>query len=737
MKHTLRTASLFARDSLVSVLVAAIALGPATPAFAGPQGDVVRRGSATITRTGDTTWTITASDGSIIEYSSFDIALRESVRFIQPGADARVLNRILGDAPTRIDGQLSGNGHIYIVNPAGVFFGEGSQVNVNGLHAAAGRISNDDFAAGTDRFTGVSGNVTNAGQIAGCEGLGDGCAVAARAVSLVGEEVVNSGQVIAEDGWIVIAAGNDVLIGRDDAGGPLLRIEGGAGAIFDESATGVTNTGTIEATGTTASTGVVRVGAGDLYGTAIFSNQAIRARELALAAGNRGDIALGGEVSAEKLDISFRGTTAVGELQSAVAGETTTLRADELKLSASGSAQQIAVSDDVAFRSQDDDALGPNKVTLEQTATLSSSRLETLDIGDVAAGATRDLALRSTAGNVVIDNKAIVTDTNLALSGTLADIRGTDALNVASLAVTGTSATAGGNVTSAGDIVASTGGISVQGNLNLITKPHASGDPAIDSVVSAHGGTLDIDGNITTSAGGPLRIEARNVDLGKLNDDDVAVGGVITSQGDVTIGFTDADGVQQTQNVKLQTIDTRGATGAEGGNVDVAASGDVTIATIVTNGGAGSSTSQPNRDGGSVSVRAGDAGTLEIGSVATGGAGAADRAGIDLAGGTVVLNSGIDATAANQADGARSRDGARHGCGGEISSANSLAGPAATSASTARSRRGRGSRPGRPRHAGSIAISASGTTRLLSRLKSYRSRAGGPVVPAPSTPTRQ
>ena len=41
------------------------------------------------------------------------------------------------------------------MNPAGVFFGDGSQVNVTGLEAAAGRISDKDFAKGEDHFTGL------------------------------------------------------------------------------------------------------------------------------------------------------------------------------------------------------------------------------------------------------------------------------------------------------------------------------------------------------------------------------------------------------------------------------------------------------------------------------------------------------------------------------------------------------------------------------------------------------
>ena len=59
---------------------------------------------------------------------------------------------------------------------------------------------------------------------------------------------------------------------------------------------------------------------------------------------------------------------------------------------------------------------------------------------------------------------------------------------------------------------------------------------------------------------------------------------------------TDAGGVQQTQTVVTRSVDTRGASGNEGGDVDIAASGNITLGQITTSGGAGG-TSEPNRDG--------------------------------------------------------------------------------------------------------------------------------------------
>src|SRR5882724_3365742 len=116
--------SIAMRRSTLLALLAGSMVGIAQPALAGPQGEAVMRGQASFARTPGLT-TITAANNTIINYKSFNIGSSEAVRFIQPGADSRVLNRITTSAPTRIDGALTANGQVYIVNPSGVIFGKG------------------------------------------------------------------------------------------------------------------------------------------------------------------------------------------------------------------------------------------------------------------------------------------------------------------------------------------------------------------------------------------------------------------------------------------------------------------------------------------------------------------------------------------------------------------------------------------------------------------------------------
>ena len=145
-------------------------------------------------------WVFTAGHQAIIEYAAFNIYQGGHVEFIQPHANAAVLNRILGADPSMINGSLTANGKLFFVNPAGITFGQNAVVNAGQLYAAAGSISNADFVNGVNRFTNLSGDVANLGTIAG-----DG-------VALLGQHVANHGTILAPDGFITLAAADRVVL---------------------------------------------------------------------------------------------------------------------------------------------------------------------------------------------------------------------------------------------------------------------------------------------------------------------------------------------------------------------------------------------------------------------------------------------------------------------------------------------------------------------------------------------
>jgi filamentous hemagglutinin family protein len=221
--------------------------GFAAVALAGPEGAQIVRGNVQINRDGGIT-TIHAGDRSIINYRSFDIAGNETVRFIQPTANSSVLNRITGAAPTQIEGTLTANGRVYLVNPAGVFFGRGAVIDASRFMAAAGRMTDQDFIRGIDRFTDLSGKVVNNGTIK------------AGTVLLAGAAVENNGQISGQQA--VIAAGQDVFVRNAGSKNIFIKVSDRAPAMIESQkkrltlgagdatgiALGVSNAGAINAT---------------------------------------------------------------------------------------------------------------------------------------------------------------------------------------------------------------------------------------------------------------------------------------------------------------------------------------------------------------------------------------------------------------------------------------------------------------------------------------------------------
>ncbi len=170
-------------------------------ARANPDGGDVVQGSAEFIF-GEDYLRILTGDLTIIDWLSFNIDAGYTVEFLMPGVDSRVLNRITSGVPTEIMGNLLANGQVFIANPSGVIFGQGSVVNVGALYAAAGNISNADFVSGVHRFTDARGIVENRGHLQG------------DFIALIGGRVANHGRISAPNGTVVMAAGEQVLIGE-------------------------------------------------------------------------------------------------------------------------------------------------------------------------------------------------------------------------------------------------------------------------------------------------------------------------------------------------------------------------------------------------------------------------------------------------------------------------------------------------------------------------------------------
>lgn len=208
--------------------VACAVLAPAAwaqTAVLPARGQVVA-GQGSIQTQGSVMTVNQASQRMALDWQSFNIGAGQTVNFVQPNAQATVLNRVLGSDVSTIQGQIHANGRVYLLNPNGILFTPSAQVNVGGLVASTLGMSTADFMAGNDRLSGDSTSaVTNQGQIRTAQG---------GAVALVAARVTNVGEISAPSGSALLAAGRKV---RLDLGGPAqIEVEEGAlNALIEQS----------------------------------------------------------------------------------------------------------------------------------------------------------------------------------------------------------------------------------------------------------------------------------------------------------------------------------------------------------------------------------------------------------------------------------------------------------------------------------------------------------------------
>ena len=197
------------RPKLIALSVAACFSVSSTHSLANPTGGTVSSGSASFAGSGNTL-TVTNSANAIINWQSFSIGVNEITRFLQSSGSSAVLNRVVGAngviPQSVIDGLLSSNGRVFLLNSSGIVIGATARIDVAGFVASSLNLSDQDFLTGRMRFTETpgAGAVSNAGVIDTSSGGPGG------RVFLVGPDVQNSGLIRSPQGEIVLAAGKSV-----------------------------------------------------------------------------------------------------------------------------------------------------------------------------------------------------------------------------------------------------------------------------------------------------------------------------------------------------------------------------------------------------------------------------------------------------------------------------------------------------------------------------------------------
>ena len=110
---------------------------------------------------------------------------------------------------------MSANGHFYLVNPNGIFFGESAQVDVTTI-ASSLDIANSDFLSGNIHFSGDSeASVMNLGTIN-----------SEKFAALVAGNVDNQGDIIVPGGDAALLSGAIIEVGETAGGKISLDLSG-------------------------------------------------------------------------------------------------------------------------------------------------------------------------------------------------------------------------------------------------------------------------------------------------------------------------------------------------------------------------------------------------------------------------------------------------------------------------------------------------------------------------------
>ena len=127
----------------------ALAIASACAAQGLPTGGVVVAstpgGGASINTVGQTMTISQASDRVVIDWTTFNIGAPNTVNFVQPSNSSIAFNRVPGAVLSSINGQLSGNGGVFIFSNGGITVGSTGRIDTGSLVLATGLPDPSDY----------------------------------------------------------------------------------------------------------------------------------------------------------------------------------------------------------------------------------------------------------------------------------------------------------------------------------------------------------------------------------------------------------------------------------------------------------------------------------------------------------------------------------------------------------------------------------------------------------------
>ncbi|WP_295928134.1 MBG domain-containing protein [uncultured Xanthomonas sp.] len=272
----------------------ALACALAAPAHASGVPSLSSATGATVSQNGGTLQIDQNAAKAVLNWNSFNVGKDASVVFVQPSSSAVALNLIdASRGASVIDGSLRANGNVFLINSAGILFGNHAQVNVGGLVASSlGLAGDDDNGYLLARGDHGAASVVNQGSIRAGNG---------GSVNLVGNHVANRGSISADGGAIRLLSADQVKVTMDAAGAIGMQMVAAASQSVDGAAA-VENSGTLRANGGQI---LLQAGSTGLSQLLVNNTGALEATGIDTSGGSVRLVGSGGDVaSSGRIDVS-------------------------------------------------------------------------------------------------------------------------------------------------------------------------------------------------------------------------------------------------------------------------------------------------------------------------------------------------------------------------------------------------------------------------------------------------
>jgi len=172
--------------------------------------------TAGVTVTGaGTTISIVAPNKSVLTWQNFGsgtdtIAIGDALNYTLPSNNASVLNIVAGGSSSTINGTLSSNGNVYVLNPNGILIGGSARIDVNRLGLSTS--DNPSFASFYFQQNGFLPSQDGLAPVAGNTTINNGSIIAvSENITLVSKNITING--VLSQGNLVLNADGNVTVG--------------------------------------------------------------------------------------------------------------------------------------------------------------------------------------------------------------------------------------------------------------------------------------------------------------------------------------------------------------------------------------------------------------------------------------------------------------------------------------------------------------------------------------------